>query len=186
MTTITVRRVVLCGLIGSTVLTSAAWGRKPEDVYAGHILLSDKPYPANARSAEAYIDAVKKQSKDRFDEDRSSKEWRIFMAAFFKAAPGDLEVTIKIFDVTKGQRLVDTFEQYLSSGKERAYLSDLRLRHGDGATGYDPNSKLHIQVEARGKVLSAADFYIVGDRPKYNGKVDFSKDDEKEDGDTLK
>ncbi len=169
------RAVPLCVLF----LAASASARKPEDVFAGRILLSEKPYPTAARSPDAFIDAVKKQSRDRFQEDKDTKEWRVFFAAFFKQPMDDLEITIRIYDVTKGERLVETFEQYLPSRGQRAYLSSLTLKRGDGASGYDPNSKVHIVMDSRGKVLADATVFLIGEARKYKGKVDFSEDETK-------
>ncbi|HKA91742.1 MAG TPA: hypothetical protein VKE22_28965 [Haliangiales bacterium] len=169
------RVVPFCVLL----LTVSAWARKPEDVFAGKILVSDKPYPTAARSPDAFIDAAKKQSRDRFQEDKEAKEWRVFFAAFFRQPMNDLEISIRIYDVTNGERLVETFEQYLPSRGQRAYLSSLTLKRGDGSAGYDPNSKVRIVMDSRGKVLADTTIFLIGEARKYSGKVDFSEDEKK-------
>src|SRR5262249_40677680 len=161
--------VVLVGLLVST-----AFARKPEDVFGGRILVSDQPFPTNARSADAYIDAIKKAARDRIVEDKEAKEWRVFFAAFFKQPPNDLEINVRVYDVTNGRRLVDTFEQYLSNGQTRAYVSQVKLPRGDGTSGYDPNTKLNMVMESHGRVLADATFYIVGEVKKGPTQVDFS------------
>jgi hypothetical protein len=173
------QRVVSVCVLVCLGLCAAAWARKPEEVFGGRILLSDKPYPTTARSPDAFIEAVKKQSRDRFQEDKDAKEWRVFFAAFFKQPMDDLEITIRIYDVTKGERLVETFEQYLPSRGQRAYLSTLTFKRGDGSSGYDPNSKVHIVMDSRGKVVADATVFLLGEARKYTGKVDFSEDEKK-------
>ncbi len=158
----------------------SASARKPEDVFGGKVLVSDQPFPTAARSAEAYIDAIKKNTKDRIVEDKEAKQWRVFFAAFFKQPPNDLEVSVRTYDVTNGaHRLVDTFEQYLANGATRAYVSNVSLRRGDGTSGYDPNTKIQLVLESRGHVLAETTFYIVGEVKKGPTRVDFSEPDTK-------
>src|SRR5262249_55988893 len=139
-------------------------------------VVAEGTFPTSAKSEQAYIDALKKQSRDRIEEDKEEKQWRVFFAAFFKQPLNDLEINVRVFDVTNGKRLVDTFEQYLSSPTMRAYVSDVKLKRGDGASGYDPNSKLLMVMESRGRVVAQATFYITGEVKKGGpSKVDFSE-----------
>ena len=168
--------LALC-LVCAALSTAAA--RKPEDVFGGHILVSDQPFPTNARSEEAFISAVKKQAKERLQEDKESHEWTVFFAAFFKQPVNDLEVTLRVVDVTKGERLVESFEQYLPTRGQRAYLSSLTMKRGDGSSGYDPNSKVRIVMESHGRVIAEATLFLAGEARKFNGKVDFSEEEKK-------
>jgi hypothetical protein len=172
-----------------TVAPAPASARKPEDVFAGKIMISDAPYPRAARSEEDYISKVKGQTKERINEHiidddsppdpkskEKPKEWRVFLAAFFAKPVTDLEVTIKIFDVTSGQRLVETFEQQVVGSSPRAYVSDVRLKRGDGTAGYDPNSKIHMVIESHGHTIAESTFFLIGEPRHYSGKVDMSDD----------
>ena len=166
-------------------LGAHAEARKPEDVFGGKILVSAKPFPTQAKSAAAYVSALKKNSTDRIQEDKEKKQWRVFFAAFFKQPVNDLEISIRVYDITNGaKRLVDNFEQYLSSNTARAYVSDVKLARGDGAQGYDPNTKLLMVMESKGRTLAQTTFYIQGEAKKYKGVVDFSEDETKEGGGT--
>lgn len=167
--------VVAC-VLGFSAIAEA---RKPEDVFGGKILISDQPFPQQARSADAYIGALKKNSRDRIAENKEDKEWRVFFVAFFKQPVNDLEVSVRVYDVTNGRRLVDSFEQYLANASQRAYASNVRLKRGDGASGYDPNSKILMVMENKGRVLAQATFFITGEGRKYNGTVDFSEEETK-------
>jgi hypothetical protein len=164
-------------LLGFTAANAEA--RKPEDVFGGKILVSDQPFPQSARSADAYIGALKKNSRDRILENREEQAWRVFFVAFFKQPVNDLEVSVKVYDVTNGRRLVDNFEQYLANAAQRAYVSNIKLKRGDGASGYDPNSRILMVMESKGRVLAQATFFIQGEARKYNGTVDFSEDETK-------
>jgi hypothetical protein len=148
------------------LLPTTAAARKPEDIFGGQILISPQPFPTSAKSEQAYVDALKKQAKDRIAEDKEAKQWRVFFAAFFKQSLNDLEINVRVYDVTNGKRLVDTFEQYLGSPTTRAYVSDVKLARSDGVTGYDPNSKIQMIMESRGRVVAQATFYITGEVKK--------------------
>ncbi len=154
--------------------------KKPEDIFGGRILVSDAPFPTSAKSESAYVGALKKNTKDRIIENKETKEWRVFYAAFFKQPVNDLEVSIRVYDITGGtRRLVDSFEQYLSSATARAYVSKVSLKRGDGSQGYDPNTKILMVMESKGRVLAQAQFHILGEARKYKGVVDFSEDETK-------
>ena len=57
---------------------------KPEDVFGGKVIVSEKSFPLESKSPQAYIASVKKQSRDRFVEDKEKGQWKIYYAAFFK------------------------------------------------------------------------------------------------------
>jgi hypothetical protein len=162
------------------LLPTLAHARKPEDIFGGQILVSEQAFPTSAKSEQAYVDALKRQARDRIEEDKDTKEWRIFFAAFFKQPLNDLEVNVRVYDVTNGKRLVDTFEQYLANQAQRAYVSNVKLKHGDGASGYDPNSKLLMVMESHGRTVAQVTFYITGEVKKGGpSKVDFSEQETK-------
>lgn len=175
------RLALFLSLTAILALAVTAWARKPEDVFGGRILLSDKPYPTEARSANAYISQVKKQSRDRFQEDREKQQWKLYYAAFFKKPVNDLELQVKIFDVTDGnQRLVEAFEQYLTERGQRVVIGNLKLKKGKGdGSGYDPNSKILLVVESRGRIIASATFYLIGEGKRYKGRVEFTEDETK-------
>jgi hypothetical protein len=179
------RRSLSALLTLSLVLSAAAAqakGSKPEDVFGGSVKLSDKPFPTESRSASAYIAAVRKQSKDRFVEDAEKKGWKISYAAFFKKAVNDLEVTVKFYDVTDGgQRLVESYEQFLSERGQRVVIGTLKLKKAtERMAGYDPNSKILMVIESKGKVVAKASFTLIGEGRKYKGKVEFTEEEAEE------
>ena len=169
-------------VVALTLAYSVAWARKPEDVFGGKILISDHGFPTSAKSPDAFIDALKKQIREVLQEDKENKEWRVFYAAFFKQPVTELEISIRVYDVTNGaKRLVDTFEQYPSAQPQgiRAYVSNVVLKRGDGTSGYDPNTKILMVMETKGRVLAQAQFMIQGEAKKYKGTVDFSEEETK-------
>jgi hypothetical protein len=163
-------------------VSSIAYARKPEDVFGGQAITSDKPFPLTAKSSEGYISAVQSQAKDKFQEDKENKQWHVYYAAFFRAPVNDLELQLKIYDVTKGdQRLVESYEQYLDKPGLRSTTADIIMKRGDEESGYDANEKILMVLQSKGQTVASASFYILGEATKHTGKVDFSKGDDDDD-----
>ena len=162
--------VLVCAALGT------AHARKPEDVFGGKIMLSDKQFSTQAKSASAFIANVKKQSKDRFWEDQEKTGWKIHYAAFFQKPLNDLEYTVSFFDTTSGeQRLVESYEQYTGERGQRSILGSVKLKKGEG--GYSPNARILMVMANRGRTLAKASFYIQGESKKYTGKVTFTEEE---------
>jgi hypothetical protein len=152
----------------------AAAQRGPEKVFAGQILTSDKPFPASAKSAAAYVAAIKKQSRTTFFEDKEKGQWKIHFAAFLKAPLPDLEIEVKLFVVDgKNQTLVTSFEQFTDERGQRAIISKLVLDKKQVGV----NKSLVMTMDYKGKVLATGHFKIAGEGEKSSGKVDFNEGD---------
>lgn len=150
-------------------------GGGPEKVFAGQIMTSDKPYPSYAKSASAYTAAIRKQSKKSFAEDKEKEQWRIHFAAFLKAPLPDLEISVKLFEVSgKSQNLITSFEQFTDQRGQRTIISKLVLDKKQVGV----NKELLMVMDYRGKVLASGRFRIVGEGDKATGKVDFNEDEE--------
>ncbi|HVV85330.1 MAG TPA: hypothetical protein VHE35_19845 [Kofleriaceae bacterium] len=161
----------------------AAADRKPEDVFAGKIITSDKPFPFHAKSNSAFIATIKKQSKAQFWEDKDKKTWKIFFAAFFKRPLGDIEMEVKLYDNQQpGRPMVASFEQYLDQRGQRALLSEFTLEHK--LVGV--NRELWMVIEVDGATVATGKFKILGEGEHFTGKVDFSADDDEDDDDKAK
>lgn len=168
------KKVALLIIVLSVARTAVA--RRPEDVFAGKILLSDKAFLRAAKSTAAYISGLRKQSRDRFMEDKEKREWKIHYAAFFAKPVSELEVVAKFFDVSSGsRRLVESYEQYLDTRGQRAIVGNVTLRKGVGA--YDANTKILMVMESNGRVLAQTSFFIGGEKKKYSGKAQFSEEE---------
>lgn len=153
--------------------SSKSSGAKVDRAFGGKILTSDKKFPSSASSESAYVSALKKQSKDKFYEDKANQQWKIHFAAFFKKPLGDLEYTVKLYDVTQGQSLLSSFEQYTDSSDQRSLLSWVTLERKHVGV----NKKIMMTIEVKGRVVAAGKFTILGEAEKYTGKVDFSEDE---------
>lgn len=155
----------------------AAAQRGPEKVFAGKIITSDKAFPSSAKSPSAYVAAIKKQSKTSFAEDKASGQWKIHFAAFLKAPLPDLEIEVKLLEVSgKSQTLITSFEQFTDARGQRAIISKMVLDKKQVGV----NKELVMIMDYRGKVLASGRFRIVGEGEKATGKVDFSEGESEE------
>lgn len=149
----------------------AAAKSTPEKVFRGQILTSNKRFPTSAKSVGAYISALKKNKKTKFEEDKKTKSWKIYIAAFFRKPLNDLEVTVKLFDITTGKRhLVNSFEQYTEGRGQTSLISHIKLER----EFFGVNKKILIQMETRKAILAQGTFHILGEEEKFSGKVDFT------------
>ena len=154
-----------------------AQAKSPEAVFKGQIITSAKSIPTTSRSESAYVSTLKKLRTKRFFENKQKKAWKIHYAAFFKKPLNDLELTIRLYDVTDGSRtLLNTFEQYLDGRGARSFTSSMELDREQVGV----NRSILMVMENRGYVLASAQFQILGDGPKYSGKVDFSEEETQE------
>ncbi len=161
-----------------TLLAPSAQAKKPEDVFGGKVMCSDKSFPLESKSAAAYITSVKKQSKDRFQEDKEKGQWKIYYAAFFKRPLNDLEVKVTIYDVTDGsQRFIDSWEEFLTERNQRVIIGNLKLKRQEGKV--NPNSKILMVMESKGAIVASASFFILGEGKKFSGKVEFTDEETK-------
>ena len=151
--------------------------RGPEKVFSGKILFSKKRFPTSAKSPGAYTAKLKKQRTDKFWENKKKKEWKVYYAAFFKKKYNDLEVTIKLWDVTSGKkRLGGSFEQYLDKRGERVIISYVTLER----QYFGVNKRILMTVEDhRGTVYAKGYLKILGEAEKYTGQVSFTEEETK-------
>ena len=164
-------------LVSSLALVLAAWlvpaTQAEARSFAGKIVTSDKRIPTSAKSKSAYYQQLRKQSRTQFREDKN-KQWVIHYAAFFRQPLNDLEVTIKLYDVTgKQRRLVASFEQWLNTRGQKEIISQLKLDREK----FGVNRDILMTVENRNRVIASGKFKIVGEAERYKGRVDFSEEE---------
>ena len=83
----------------------------PNQVFKGKIMLSAKRFPLSAKSKDAYISAVRKQSSTNFQENKANGTWKIYFAAFLSRPLNDVEYVIKFYDLSGGtQQLLGASE----------------------------------------------------------------------------
>lgn len=166
--------VIAAVLSFGLVARSAAAQKGPEKVFAGKVLVSDKKYPSYAKSVSAYVSALRKQSKTNFWEDKAKQSWKIHFAAFFKRPLADIEVVVKLFDITRGNRtMLASFEQYVDQRGQRALLSQFTLERKHVGV----NKHVLMIIEVQGVAVASGKFKLLGEEERLTGKVDFSEED---------
>ncbi len=168
------RTAVFGVAVALLTVTGAAYADAPAPrPFHGKIVFAEKKFPTQAKSKVDYVRKVRKVSKDTFWEDKDNKRWKVRFGAFFARPLNDLEVTIKIFDVSGGTRqMVTSFEQYLDGRGQTSIISFLKLDREK----FGVNRHLLMTVENRGKVLASGKFKILGEAERYSGKVDFTEE----------
>ncbi|MEZ4402671.1 MAG: hypothetical protein R3B06_21805 [Kofleriaceae bacterium] len=171
---------MMFALVLAWTAPTAQAGGGPDKVFAGKILTSDKKFPSSAKSASAYVSALKKQNKSNFWEDKDKQTWKIYFAAFFKQGLTDIEVVVKLYDVSSRQRvLLASFEQYVDQRGQKALLSQFTLdRKLVGV-----NKQVLMVLEVSGRPVASGKFKILGQEERASGKVDFTEEDTKRNDD---
>ncbi len=147
----------------------------PERVFRGQILTSKKSFPSKAKSKRAYVKKLKKQRATKFAENTTTKSWKIYYAAFFRKPLNDLEVTVKLYDITNGgKKMINSYEQYLDRRGERSIISHITLER----EFFGVNRRILMVMESRNYILAMTRFWIAGKGEKYSGEVDFTDDDD--------
>lgn len=162
--------IVLAVLLAFTSVANA----NPNKVFAGRIMMSDKRFPLQAKSAAAYTAKIKSMSKSNFYENKETKSWKVFFIGFLKAPLNDLEYLVKIYDVTGRQHmLLSTFEQFTDSRGQKTLTSNVILERKQ----FGVNKELLVTMEYKGRVLASGRLKILGEGDKFSGKVDFSEEE---------
>ncbi len=147
---------------------------KPEKTFGGKVLTSNKRFPTYARSERAYIAKVRKQVVKKFWENKKEKSWKIYFIAFFKRPVDDMEVSIKLWNVTSGTRhMMSSFEQYIERC-DTSYASSMVLKRED----FGVNKDILITIEVKHHVVASGKIKIQGEAEHYTGKVTFTDDDD--------
>jgi len=147
----------------------------PNRVFGGKIMMSEKRFPTQAKSAAAYTAKIKKQAKTNFWEDKKEQSWRIHFIGFLKAPLNDIEYVVKIYEIGgRQQQLLSTFEQFTDERGQKTLTSSVILKKKQ----FGVNKQLLMTMESRGgKVLAAGRFKILGQGERFTGKVDFSEEE---------
>lgn len=159
-------------VIAAVMLFGRPAAADPHKAFAGRIMMSDKRFPLNAKSAAAYTAQIRKQSKTSFYEDKD-KKWKIHFIGFLKQPLRDLEYIVKIYELGKGQQLLSSFEQFTDERGQKTLTSSVILDRKQ----FGVNKELLITMEYNGRVLASGKVKILGQADKFTGKVNFSDDD---------
>jgi len=166
--------VVSTLLISAVLFAARPADANPNKVFAGRIMMSEKRYPTQAKSAGAYTSQIKKQSKSNFYEDKEKKGWKIHFIGFLKTPLNDVEYVVKIYELGgRQQQLLSSFEQFTDERGQKTLTSSVVLEKKQ----FGVNKELLITMENRGKVLASGRLKILGEGEKFTGKVNFSDDE---------
>ena len=153
-----------------------AGGSGPEQVFAGKVITSKKSFPTSAKSASAYVSAIRKISTTTFNEDKETQSWKVNFGAFLKAPLDDVEYVVKLYDLsTRPATLLTSFDQYSDQRGQRTIISNFTIDRKTAGV----NKDISIVVESKGRKLASGKFHIAGEWEKFSGKVDFSDEDTK-------
>ena len=146
----------------------------PERVFRGEVITSAKRLPTQAKSSGAYIKKLKKARTKRFVEDKAKRSWKIHYAAFFRQPLNDLEVTVKLYDISDGrQHLITSFQQYVDERGQGSLIGHVTLER----QFFGVNKQILMIFESRGSRLAMGKFFIVGEGEKHSGSADFTADE---------
>jgi hypothetical protein len=174
-------------VVGSLLVLALVFTARPavaEDpgkVFFGKIMTSTKRYPQSAKSPSAYAAAIRKQSTANFMEDKTDHSWTIYFAAFLKTPLNDVEYVIKFYELggKGGSQLLATSENFNDEAGQKTIVSKIHLEKKQMGV----NKNIQMTIENKGKVYASTTFKILGQGERYSGKVDFSDDETKKDGD---
>jgi hypothetical protein len=161
--------VLLIMMAGSTAVAG-----DPNQVFKGKIMLSKKRFPLTAKSKDAYISAVRKQSTSNFLENKENGTWKIYFAAFLSKPLNDVEYVIKFYELGRGtQSLLGASEAFNDERGQKTIVSNITLEK----KSFGVNKQLLMTIENRGMVLASARFKIIGEGERFSGKVEFSEEE---------
>lgn len=171
------RRSFLLGLLmlaGSA--GTALAGPVPEDLLKGQVIISDSSLPTRWTSAAAYAAQLKKMHKKSLTYDKKTGKVQVYYAAFFEKAVNDVQVNFVIYDITGGAKArKGAWEAFLGGKGQRVLFNSVELDKED----LEMNKQYRFVIESKGKPIAYADVKLLGEAPKYSGKVEFSEEEAK-------
>jgi hypothetical protein len=168
------RTILISSFVLVAMLAAPVYAGDPNQVFKGKIMLSTKRYPLTAKSKDAYIAAVRKQSTTNFQENRENGTWKIYFAAFLAKPLNDVEYVIKFYEVGRGtQQLLGASEAFNDERGQKTIVSNITLEK----KSFGVNKQLMMTIENRGSVLASARFKILGEGERFTGKVNFSEEE---------
>jgi len=169
-----VRTILISSVLLLSMLAAPAIAGDPNQVFRGKIMLSSKRFPLSAKSKNAYIAAVRKQSSTNFRENKENGTWKIYFAAFLSKPLNDVEYVIKFYELGRGtQQLLGASEAFNDERGQKTIVSNITLEK----KSFGVNKQLLMTIENKGVVYASARFKILGEGERFTGKVDFSEEE---------
>ena len=141
----------ILALAAALLLAAPALASDARAVFGGKVLVSDARIPTRESVA-----ALKKRARRRIARSDDGS-WHIFFAAFFKRAPNDKVVHIRLYDLTR-KDVLQSIDQHLDDPHQRAFASMVAINPG----AYDVRDGAHLMLEiaANGRVLARGTFAL--------------------------
>ncbi len=120
-------------------VSADARGRKPADVFAQSIVLSDSPFPARFSTDKALISYVNRMDQKEFWQEKNDGDWLIFYMAFFAEQLGRRAYVVQFFDITDADKPI-----YVTETQSWPSKSGVRITSGEyllSAEIFKPDTK---------------------------------------------
>jgi len=151
----------------------SAWAKKPEDVFRKQIVVSAKRFPMRFSSDGAMVSFLRDNRKKELWPEKDGT-WKFEFMCFFASPLNDLQVSVKFFDLTEGnKRFVNAYDQFTSERGQRILASNIVLEKPQ----FNVNRKYRMVVTNRGQELAETTFVLRGQGPNFSGKVEFSDEE---------
>ena len=156
-----VATVALCSVVcvGLSSTATAKRSKKPEDVFKGEIVLSEKKFPRKFESDKDFIKHMKKVDTKTFYANEKG-EWRFSYMIFSEAPVGTMTAEVSYYDVTDGDAVkVNTFALYPQDEKDRIINGKAKLTPDGEFKGH----RKYRMVFSRGygrKALATTEFVL--------------------------
>lgn len=145
----------------------------PEDLLKGRIIISDKPLPMHWRSVSSYVAQLKALNRGTIWYDKKTGKVTVQYAAFFAHPVDDVQVTLNIYDITRGAHTQKVSTDNFMNRGDRVLFNSMTLDKQD----IEGNRKYLITIETRGRIIATGTFILRMEGPHYSGKVTFSDDE---------
>jgi hypothetical protein len=170
------KSLLLASVLSLVAAPAFARGAQPEDLLQGKLIISDQALPLSWNSVGAYVAKLKGMNKGTIWYDKKTGKVTLQYAAFFGKPVNDVQVELKIYDITDGRRdFKNSTENFIRRG-DRVLFNSATFDKED----YPMNRKYRITVESRGQILATGDIILRGEGEKFSGKVTFTDDETKE------
>ena len=166
-------KLVVTAALSLAAAAAFAKGQMPEDYLKGQIIISDRRLPTRWTSVPSYVTQLKGMNRGTLWYDKKTNKLKIEYAAFFADPLNDVQVDLRIYDITGGRKeLRSSAEQFMNRG-DRALFNSVTFESED----FEMNKKYLFVIENRRRVLASGAFILRGEGPHYSGKVTFTEEE---------
>jgi len=172
---------VVAFALGMVLFSSGVEAAKPEDVFKGKIIITDKRLPSRFPSQNAFIHAVRRAAVDRVwpieEKGNDVAVWKFEYIAFFAKPLNDNEITVKFWQIGMGSpRFVAADEQYTRERGTRIFSAAITVAKPE----FETNKQYRMVLQSGRRIIAETTFWLRGKGPKYTGTVEFSDEEAKQ------